>query len=222
MSTKITDDLFEFGGQGYFRGNAHLVQVGTYGRKRDPLGPRGYLDPVNKIMSEYLEGPVQTGTTATVDWNQTDKGTVEVNGLLKYFGLNGEVGTNVTYEKVRSADLVLQNLFILEGPLRGILNTRAGGARNYLAREGSDGRVLGEAWTLMSGKLAEHFRTYYKTSHEVKGAGAELAVTVTGGKYGAQTVTYSVGTVFAYKLYKVADWNSGKTRIEKMVADNKS
>jgi hypothetical protein len=35
MATPITKHAFEFGTQKYFRGNAHLVEIGTYGEKAE-------------------------------------------------------------------------------------------------------------------------------------------------------------------------------------------
>ena len=219
MATKITDNYFEFGNQKYFRGNAHLVQPGTYGEKKDPVGPRAYLDPQNKVQAEYLASRIQHGTIATVDWSEADKPTVEVNGLLTFFGLNGKIDANGTYEKVKNANLRLANLFIAEGPLKAMLNTDADGARKYLADEGRDGRIVSEVWVGMEVALAEHFGTYASTSWSVKAAGAELQITVTGGKNGAQTITLSSGTAFAFKLHKVKDWNKDKTHIENLEAD---
>jgi hypothetical protein len=67
--------------------------------------------------------------------------------------------------------------------------------------------------------LAEHVEMYGKSSLSANAKGAELQVTVTGGKYGSETITLSPGTTFAYKLHKVKDWNKGKTQIEDMEAD---
>jgi hypothetical protein len=38
-------------------------------------------------------------------------------------------------------------------------------------------------------------------------------ITASGGTEGTQTITISKGTTFAYLLFKVKDWNSGKTQI---------
>jgi hypothetical protein len=219
MATKITDEYFEFGVHKYFRGNAHLIQIATYGEKKDPVGPRAYLDPQSKVQSEHLEGRVKGGTVATVDWGQTSRADVEVNGLLKFFGLNGKIDASGDYEKVKSARLKLVNFFIDEGPLQRMLNEDANGARNYLADEGGDGRIVSEVWVAMESELAEHFGVNGEVSLSAKAKGAELQITATGGKYGSQTITLSPGTTFAYKLHKVKNWIDNKTRIENMEAD---
>lgn len=221
MATKITDNYFEFGNLKYFRGNAHLVQIGTHGEKKDPFGSRAYLDPHSTVRSEYLDSRVQTGMVATVDWGQTTKAAMEVNGLLKFFGLNGKIDTNGTYEKVKNAHLKLANFSIPEIPLKDMLNTDADGARYELANEGNDGRIVGEVWVAVEAELAEHFAMYGKSSRSVKANGAALEMTVTGGKYGSQTISLSPGTTFAYKLYKVKNWSNNKTHIDALEADFK-
>ncbi|MBM4255171.1 MAG: hypothetical protein FJ147_04655 [Deltaproteobacteria bacterium] len=61
MATKVTEHYLEFGGMKYFRENAHNVEMCSYGEKKDPIGPRVYLDVQNKIKPEYLEGRVRHG-----------------------------------------------------------------------------------------------------------------------------------------------------------------
>jgi hypothetical protein len=222
LATNITDNFFEFGNQKYFRGNAHLVRVGTYGRKKDPVGARAYLDPQNNVRSEHLASRLKTGTVATVDWSRTNKASVEVNGPLKVYGLDGQVDVKGTYEKARSAHLELANFYILEGPLTVMLNKDADGARRFLADEGNDGRFVSECWIVVEAELAAHFAVHAEASLAVRAAGSDLAVTVTGGKHGAQTVNLSPKTTFAYKLHKVKKWNNGKTHIEEMEADYKA
>jgi hypothetical protein len=219
MATKITNNYFEFGVHKYFRGNAHLVEIGTYGEKKDPFGPKAYLDPQSKVQRGYLVNRVSKGNPVAVDWGQTTKADLEVNGPIKVFGLDMSASTSFSYEKAKSADLKLFNLSILEGPLQSMLNGDADGARNYLADEGSDGRIVSEVWVVMEAELANHFDT--SASISVSAKDVDLDVTAKGGAQGEQTITLSAGTTFAYKLHKVKDWNNGKTRIENMEADYK-
>lgn len=221
MSTKITDNYFEYGNMKYFRGNAHLLKIATYGKKYDPIGARAYLDPYSTVLSEYLEGRVQRGPVVTIDWNQTTKAAVEVNGLLSFFGLNGKIDTNMTYEKAKSAHLKLVNFSIPEGTLKTMLNTDADGARHFLANEGSDGRIVSEICVIAEAELADYFATSASSAVSAKAKGAELEITVMGGKYGSQTINISRGMTFAYKLHKVTNWSKGKTQIEAMGVDYK-
>jgi hypothetical protein len=219
METKITEHFFEYGGAKYFRENAHNVDLGSYGEKKDPVGARAYLDVQSNVKSEHLASRVKYNTTAVVNWNKTTKGEVQVNGSLKYFGIGAKTAVSGSFEKVKSANLKLVNFAIHEGPLKTMLNKDAVGARNFLAEEGNDGRIVSEAWYLMEGELAEHFETSASISASVDASAKSLTVTASGGKLGSQTITIAGGATFAYKLHKVKDWNKGKTQIEGMEAD---
>lgn len=218
MSTKITDNYFLFGVNKYFRGNAINQFMGTYGEKKDPIGAKAYLDPQNRILTEYLAPRVRFNTTAEIDWSQTSKADVEAEGLVKFFGLGADASVSASYEKVKSAKLKLLSFAIDEGPLKTMLNQDADGARKFLADEGSDGRVVSEIWVLADGELAEHFQTSGSISVSVDAGTKGLNVKASGGSAGSQTIQLDRST-FAYKLHKVKDWNKGKTVIEDLEAD---
>lgn len=217
MAIKITEDYFEYGSLKYFRGNAHLVEIGTYGEKKDPVGPKAYIDPESKVQRGLLVNRVNKGKPVAVDWGQTTKAAVEVNGPVSVFGLKVNAAVSFTYEKLKTANLKLYNLSVDEGPLKTMLNKDAVGARDFLAEEGNDARIVSEVWVVMEAELAEQFDT--SGSIQVAASEADLNITASGGKYGTQTITLSKGSVFAYKLHKVKDWNKGKTQIENLEAD---
>jgi hypothetical protein len=220
MAVNITEHKFEYGALSYFRGNAHLVELGTYGEKKDPIGAKAYIDPQNKVQREYLVNRVNKGKPVAVDWSQTTKAAVEVNGPVSVFAMNTEAAVAFTYEKIKTANLKLFNLSIDEGPLTMMLNKDASGALNYLADEGNDGRIVSEVWIVMEAQLSEQFDT--SGSVKVTAKGADLSVTASGGKYGTQTITLSKGAIFAYRLHKVKSWiDKDKTQIENMEADYK-
>ena len=221
METKITKHFFEYGTNKYFRGNAHSVDLASYGEKKDPVGAQAHLDVQDQVAVENLSGRVRYNTTAKVDWAQTTKAEVEGAGLLKFFGLNGKAAMALKYEDAKSARLELVNFAIDEGPLKTMLNKDAGAARNFLAEEGNDGRIVSEVWVVVDGELAEHFATSGSISVSANGSGKGLALTAKGGKAGTQTIVLEKGTTFAYKLHKVKDWNKGKTVIEDLEADFK-
>ena len=221
MATRITEHYFEFGGMKYFRENAHNVEMCSYGEKKDPIGPKGYLDVQNKVQAEHLEGRVKFNTRTGINWNETTKAEVEAEGVFKFFSLGKAAAVNGSHEKAKEAKLELLSFAIDEGPLKTMLNKDASGARNYLAEEGNDGRIVSEVWIVVDAELGQHFATYGSASASVQAAGSSVNVTVSGGKHGSQTVTLSRGTTFAYKLHKVKDWNKGKTQIENLEADYK-
>jgi hypothetical protein len=219
MSVKITNHYFEFGGLKYFRENAQNVELGSYGEKKDPIGPSSHLDVENRVSRGYLVGRVKFNTRARIAWEEATAADVEAEGKVKFFGIGLEVAGDASYANAKTAKLDLVNFAIDEGPLKLMLNQDATAARDFLAKEGADGRVGSEVWVAMSGELAEHFATNASKSTTVRAVGNDLSITVAGGKYGSQTVRLSRGTTFAYKLHKVKDWNNGKTKIENMEAD---
>lgn len=219
MATKITDHYIKIGIHKYFRGNAHLLDICSYGEKKDPIGPKSYIDKQNDVKREHLVDRIETAPPVTVDWSSSTKASVEINGLLKFFGINGKVDANGTYEKAKNGHLQLINFSIPEGKLRGMLNKDASGALKYLADEGKDGRIVSEIWVVMEAELAEHFGNYGKATLGAKVLGSSLELTVSGGKYGSQSITIGAGTTFAYKSHKVKKWEDKKTRIANMEAD---
>ena len=221
MDTRITKYSFETGGMSYFRGNAHLVELGTYGQKKDPIGAKAYVDPQSKVKADTLASRVKVGKPVKINWNEVSKVDLEAEGVLKFFGLGKKGAASFTHEQARTAKLELLNFSISEGPLQQLLNTDADGARGFLADEGDDGRIVSEAWVVVSAELGQHFATHAAASAGVKAFGSSLDVSASGGQHGTQTITLSAGTTFAYKLHQVKDWNKGKTQIENMEADYK-
>ena len=221
METKITKHAFEYATNKYFRGNAYAVDIGCFGEKKDPIGPQAHLDVQGQVSAENLNGRVQYNGTVKIDWSQTTRVDVEGAGKLKFFGLNGKVAADLSYEKAKSARLELVNFAISEGPLEKMLNDGAGAARNFLAEEGNDGRIVSEVWVVVDGELAEHFATSGSIAVSAGASGKGVALTGSGGKYGTQAIVFEEGTTFAYKLHKVKDWNKGKTQIANMEADYK-
>lgn len=221
MDSRITKHFFEHGTMKYFRGNAHQIELGTYGQKKDPLGAKAYLAPQDKVKAEHLASRLKVGQPVKIDWNEVSEADLAADAQLKFFGLGKSVATAFSHEKARTAKLQLQPLYILEGPLTAMLNKDAVAARNHLAEQGADGRIVAEVWVVLEAELGEHFSTYGEASFGVKAFGSSLDVTVSGGKQGAQTITLAAGTTFAYKLYKVKNWNKGKTQIDDMEDDYK-
>jgi hypothetical protein len=221
MGTKIKEHSFEYDSVKYFRDNAHNVEMASFGEKKDPIGAKAQLDVEDTVMALILDSYVKFNTTATINWNETSKADLEVGAALKFFGIGADTAQSFGYEKAKSGKLELMSFAIDEGPLKDMLNKEAGDARNFLAKEGNDARIVTEIWIVGEAELSEHFKTYGSSSLGVKAAGGSLSITASGGKSGSQTVTLSKGTTFAYRLSKVKDWNKDKTHIEDMEIDNK-
>jgi hypothetical protein len=219
--TKVTKHFIEVGTIKYFRGKAENVSIGAYGEKKDPIGPDAYLAIQNRVKTEHLTSRVRYATTANINFANTNKADVEVNGTLKVFGVGVKVAESMSFEKAKSGHLKLVKFFIDEGPLQAMLNKDADGARNYMADEGDDARIVSEVWVVMEAELADHFDSSASRSVAVSLGGNSLDFSASGGKLGSQTITLSQGTVFAYLMHKVKDWNKGKTQIEDMEDDQK-
>jgi hypothetical protein len=220
METKITDSYFEYGNQKYFRGNAHLLQLGSYGEKKDPVGSKSYVDPQGKVKGKYLDNKrVDKGPAVSLNWSQVSKSSFEINGALKYFGKDGELKIDGSYQKAKSANLKLINFCIVERQLKSMLNTDADGTRKFMAAQGNDARIVSEVWIAMEAELAEKFINSTSGSLSLTGNDSGLKVSVSGGKSGSASITISPGTTFAYKLHKVKKWQNNKTKISDMEAD---
>ncbi len=107
-----------------------------------------------------------------------------------------------------------------------MLNNDAGGARSYLAREGTDGRVVSEVWVVVEGKLAEAFDTAASSGGSVsasltKALSLQLSANHEGSQSGSATIELDPGSTFAFLMHKVKDWDRGKDRILDMEDDRK-
>lgn len=214
---KVTEHFFDYGGHKYFRVNAHLVELGTYGEKKDPLGVKAYIDPQNDIRREYLVDKVDRSQVHSIDWSQTN--TTDIGLALKVFDLGAAAAISYEREKVRTAKLKLMSFSVKQGALKNILNHEADGARQYLANYGNDGRIVSEVWVVLSAELGEHIASSPGVLLAV--ADGDLKFTAKGGKHGTHTIQLSKGAVFAYRLHKVKRWKDNKTWIDELEDDYK-
>lgn len=221
MSVKLTKHYFKYGALKYFRTNAHLVELGTHGKKKDPVGAKGYLDPSGKIRASHLaERPIKR-SVVDINWATVSEADFSAGATMKFLGLGRQHGVSFDLKKAKSADLKLMNFSIAANPLKRCLNNDAITVRRAMADEGNDARLVSEAWVVMEAELAEHFDNNWGTGHSWEAVGNSLELTVSGGKHGRQTVSISAGTTFAYKLHKVKKWSKGKDRVESLEADCK-
>jgi hypothetical protein len=219
MQNKVTGKYLEIEGRKYFRGNAQQVRLGTFGEKRNSLLSEPFLEPFSTMKQEFIAPHVIKNKPVAINWENTNKGSFEANGPVRIYGINGEVDANGTFEKGIKAKLKLVFFYIVNGELGKILNNKAIAARNYLAEEGSNGRIVSGVWFVMEAEIAEYFDIGGSASISAKGAGEDLEVTVSGGKHGVQTLILSRGGIFAYHLSKVTDWKDKKSIVADMKDD---
>ena len=218
IDIKMTKYMFAYGASKYFRQNALNIRLGSFGEKKDPIGPQGYIDVQNSVDPDFVAQRVKYNSTMEIDWSKLSAADVEAGGQVKVFGLNSDVAAGVGYEKVKSSKVQLASFAIDEGPLKAMLNHDAGNARKFLADEGHDGRIVSEVIIALEQELAEHVATSTSISFAAQGSSG-LKITAKGGKYDTQTMSLTPGTTFAYKLSKVKDWNKDKTVVENLEAD---
>jgi hypothetical protein len=203
---EIKDSYFKApDGNRYFRRNAPSVEVGSHGKKKEPITQANSLAVEGHIKYDLLDGKIRDDPSVEIDWESESKADVEAHVEL-YFVLDGTSTFN--YETAKQAHLKLKRFYIEQGALQRVLNNDANKVREAMKDEGNDARVCSSIWVVMSGEIAERFDTS-KTS-EVSGTVSEgLSVTVQGGAEwsGSETITFSRGTVFAYGLHKVTDWD---------------
>jgi hypothetical protein len=221
MGTKVTDNCFEYEGQKYFRRNAHTLDLGSYGEKKDSAFAPGFLEEHGTIKDEHLTPRIEVGEAVSINWETTSQGDIGADVNLKFFGIGANIAQSTSYSKAKSAKLKLMPISIPEGKVIGMLNA-ADGARKFLADEGNDGRVLTMVWVLVEGQLAEEFSKNSGNSVSVKVLGQSISLTAAGGKSGSYTIEMSANATFAYKLHKVKSWtDKSKTKVEAVEADYK-
>lgn len=215
--TKLTNSAFQYSGIRYYRAKAENIRLGSYGEKKTPVGQQNYLSVQNNIKNESLaEVKVSTAGPFTIDWSKQSKSDVEVG--VNYFTAAGGKAT-LTVEKAKSANLKLVKFYMTTGAMTKLLNQSATGARKYLADEGSDGRLVGEVWTVMEASLASSVTT----SATITGSGEAngIKVTVAGSTSNTTTtsITIAPDTTFAYLLFKVKWTNNNKDSVDSLEDD---
>lgn len=222
MSAKITDGYFEYEKQKYFRRNAHTLELGVFGQKKDsPFAP-GFLEREDVVKREHLESRVKTYGPIEVNWESVSQSDIGTDVKLKFFGIGAETAQDISLGNAKTAKLKLIMFYVDEGPLKTMLNTDASAARQFLAKEGNDGRIVSGVWTLMDGELSNTFSSKVGGSLSVKVLGQSIAVSASNSKSGTSTVQLAKGSTFAYMLHKVKKWtDKSETKIENMESDYK-
>jgi len=222
---KLTKHMIQIGAMKYFRGNAHLVNLGTLGVKRDPIGPKAYIDPERSLDQDKIEAYVKERNYAIgIDFKKFSKTNVEVNGKVKVHGVKLKGATSYTYSKLKTAKLSLLNLNLDRDQLKRLINSDRT-AFNYMKNEGSDARAVSEVWIVADAKLAEAIDAHGALNvSSIFLRNDELNVKLKLKNKKTHTITINKGSVFAYKLHKIQSFNKRRkkaTLITALKSDSK-
>ncbi len=222
---KLTKHMIEINGMKYFRGNAHLINLGSAVQKKDPIGPKAYVDPYKHINKDQVEAYIANQNySVDIDFSKFSQSDVEVNGKAKVYGVKGSAGVSYSYSKLKTAKLGLLNFNLTASQVKKLINNNKG-VFNYLKDEGSDGRLISEIWVVTEAEITEAIDTNGALSVGAKfNKNNKLDVKLRLKSNKTHTITISEGSVFAYKMHKVKDWDKRRkkaTKVTKVEADYK-
>lgn len=213
---KITNGTLVIdGGQRFFRGKASDVALGAYGEKKNPIGSPAYI-AIEKVMMPIIiaKAPLKITGPIAVDWGKVSKTDISANATYLKAG-GGKASLSV--ESAKSARLVLVKFSLYEGDLKDLLNKHAGDARNYLKKEGNDGRIVSEVYVAMEAELASKVTVGGSASANGNNGTLEIEVGASGSSTTTTKVVLPPDTTFAYLMHKVKKWNGDK--VENMEDD---
>lgn len=215
---KITNSRLVFNGFSYFRGKAESVDLASYGEKKTPIDKTNYLAKQANVDRDHL-AKVKTAISGPYDVNWSSYSDTDVNVAISYLTAAGGTAS-FDRRKAETAKLKLMLIAVDgEAPLKKLLNDYANGARDFLKSEGNDGRVASSVWVVMEGTLAETVKKCGSVAGKGTDGSVKLAIDVKACSGSKSTVEIPPQTTFAYGLYKVKSWTSGKKAIENMEDD---
>lgn len=211
---EVHDTFLKYGTKNYFIAGADTVQLGAYGEKKSPVGKANYLEVQDQLPGGKLDGKIKSVSIVTIDFANEFKAATEsaISGLKVV-----EVGSSVSYEKLKSGHLKLVHLVILAGDVKNAVNGSPAALRN-LESYGSDARIAHEIFVVLEATTAD--KLVAGTDFNVTGTVEGIKISASGEASTSRptTVTLSPGTTFAYLLVKL-DWNKGKTKLDKCTDD---
>lgn len=201
-----------FNGKHYFRGSAESVYIGSYGEKRTPWLGQNYLEVQADIPAARLV--VRSVTTATIDFTRSKAADVKLS-LDVAGSYSGSVDT--AYTDLKTGKLVLVKFEMRLGDVTTAVNNSPKVLEN-LRKYGSDARVANEIFVVMEATMAHEYTTSTNVTFSRDTGVLKASADGNFSSSGSTTLTLSAGTTYAYLLCK-ADWNVGKTRVEKFIDD---
>lgn len=205
----IKDNHIKVSGIKFFRANAPVIEIGSYGKKKEPITAANYLEVQERLPAPKMDGKIKQATVVEIDTSKTTKNDFLANiNALGVFGVSG--GT--AWTKAQQGHYKLIWLTMTLGKLKDAFNS-APKARNTLADMGGKGRAVHQV--LIALEASEATKVDSGTSFDVSVKAGILNVNVKGGSNSSSGTDISIapGTCFAYLLAN-PDWNKGKTKID--------
>ena len=210
----IKENHIKVSGIKFFKGNAPVVEYGSYGELKKPLFSANYLEKQDRLPAPKMDGKIKQATTVEIDTKKTSKSDFLAN--VNVGGVFG-VDSDTAWSKAKKGEYKLVWLTIDLADLKSAFNN-APKARNNLASYGNDARAANQVFIALEAEEAERVASGTRFDVSVK-AGA-LNLNVQGGSNSSRgtDVSLAPGTCYAYLLAK-PHWNKGKSQIEKFTDD---
>ena len=102
QAISITEGKFVYNSIGYFSNNADNVVLGTWGKKKSPLGGPHYVQDEGRIPAQHMQ--VRKATSVTIDFSQTSQ--TDIGATILVPGV-GKLGPAALIERGRDGQLAL-------------------------------------------------------------------------------------------------------------------
>ena len=157
MSSKVVikNSHFTYGGIQYFRANAHLLTVGSYGEKKSPITEPNYLFAKGVIPAPKLA--TIEATVVDIDFRQSNEADIfaKVHPVQLEFA-----GGSLSHARRAASEgkLKLVMLHMLPVKMQAAINDSPQ-VRDNLNDYGNDARVVLQTWVIMEAEMADRVET---------------------------------------------------------------
>ncbi len=203
------DNYLKFMGSKYFVPNAQLMTMCSYGKKADPIGKPGKLEPKDHLPVPKIDGKIKVLPPILLDSASSSKAdfTSQVSASLKVINFSGSLGA--TYDGLSKQTLKVVQLFMEENDVLKAINASPK-ARNDLDSYGGDARIVWSLFIVAEASWSDSFAAGSSFSASADAAGI---VSIKAAGHGViaskSTLVLSPGTCLAYGLLKL-DWKNGE------------
>ena len=131
IDIKMTKYTFAYGASKYFRQNVLNIRLCSFGEKKDPIGPQGYIDVQNTVDPDAVAKRVKYNSTMEIDWNKLSAADVEAEGELEAFQaemqspevVSDASRLNEVYRKVQTSEERVAQLYARWAELESKIST---------------------------------------------------------------------------------------------------